>query len=552
MWRGSVAFQHFCSLISFGKDFNSPSRRVRREAYMEIFAGLAGYTASRIYAEAIDLTKVEASVADLVIGLKALSQRWLLYTNDELYSLAFLLDINERGRVSWTDFYDFCVGVHEALTEDVRVLPGLAFENLYGDLMKLSELYAFCGVDVTCVKGAAVRSHGESPSSAAHGSEMSAAESMLIVTLADIAATARDAGFLPLTDLLSAVGPLASEIGVGALRSLLLSFGCSVDGEAAASPHSPVESRASKLSLCNPEAPLGKQPLAENSLQNLRTNLKSLKDSAFDISQKLLGQQEGVESTKGMWKSIESIEKNITSLSRSDSTLVNTSSSSSPKKRSSISKMFGAVGEGEDKHADSGPAVAEMVQMLQTIAATPSPAKTPNNGAARSRPSTTPPTPLHIAQSSVTARRKQIIKSSVKLDSSNSHMAQANSSASSSARKSPAGARGQINTTPLRSRPVPGTPGSRSSTPARPSPSSRSSTPGKAQSSSGERPVNLSIFKSPMDRQLSHPNRNVYDENTFQWQPSVRCNKYSERFQTTSDLQEGRKIISVFYNEPHK
>ena len=55
-----------------------------------------------------------------------------------------------------------------------------------------------------------------------------------------------------------------------------------------------------------------------------------------------------------------------------------------------------------------------------------------------------------------------------------------------------------------------------------------------------------------MDRQLSHPNRNVYDENTFQWQPSVRCNKYSERFQTTSDLQEGRKIISVFYNEPHK
>ena len=58
--------------------------------------------------------------------------------------------------------------------------------------------------------------------------------------------------------------------------------------------------------------------------------------------------------------------------------------------------------------------------------------------------------------------------------------------------------------------------------------------------------TNLSIFKSPAAR-AKHVHRNIYSEETMSWESdkSLLTNKYNERFQTTHDTIDAKKIFRV-------
>jgi hypothetical protein len=64
-----------------------------------------------------------------------------------------------------------------------------------------------------------------------------------------------------------------------------------------------------------------------------------------------------------------------------------------------------------------------------------------------------------------------------------------------------------------------------------------SSTPSPGASSR----VDLSIFRSPLNRQLSG-NKNIYDNKNYTWNPTKKTNKYNERFQTNADLINQSKL----------
>ena len=55
--------------------------------------------------------------------------------------------------------------------------------------------------------------------------------------------------------------------------------------------------------------------------------------------------------------------------------------------------------------------------------------------------------------------------------------------------------------------------------------------------------LNMGIFKSP--RHYPHPNRNVFDEKSFAWVPTVLTGKYTDRFVTTKHLMEGPKVNAM-------
>ena len=60
--------------------------------------------------------------------------------------------------------------------------------------------------------------------------------------------------------------------------------------------------------------------------------------------------------------------------------------------------------------------------------------------------------------------------------------------------------------------------------------------------------TDMSIFKSPAKWQAS-TNVNVFDPHHLSWVPTGLTNKYRQRFQTTHDLVDGRKMHAVFYHQ---
>ena len=62
------------------------------------------------------------------------------------------------------------------------------------------------------------------------------------------------------------------------------------------------------------------------------------------------------------------------------------------------------------------------------------------------------------------------------------------------------------------------------------------------------KPANMSIFRSPGGRTV-HPNRNSYDSSTYSWKPTVITGKYNDRFQTTHDLMDAKKMNCILYNQ---
>ena len=528
LYNGSDAFQNFCSIVTRGKESASPSRRRRREAYMEIFAALAGLSASKIYAENIDIESVTASFDDIAIGLKSLSDRWLTYSSDELYSLAFLMDINEKGSVSWTDFFEFMLGIHEALAEDYRQNPAKVFESLYDDLKEIS-YQASLGIPPSSQNRVSVIPNTPQDDS-------------LFVRLQCLATYARNVlGVQPLTTLLQAAGPIGSDMYAGDLLHLLNSLGAQIDDAEFNSPNngdkavgkeipvSPIPKVANDQYKTKHSIHAGVSSRDENhtvdntedTVQSFHHSIQDLRVTAKKISEKIAEQDGNMEETMGIWSAIHSIEKNFNRLVTLSPTNEKPTDATSPHdelkspNKSSNKTIFKLFTEQSSENNDDS-----NIDINTNVPFSPVTQEKSNKvGAGLARASVTINTSMNSnyeykvksPTGTVATRRRSLESTPKELRRSSVAASTMHSNAS------PSGS------------------------------SSVASSKHIAHFRNSIKPVNLSIFRSPGGR-IVHPNRNSYDNSTYSWKPTVITGKYNDRFQTTHDLMEAKKMNSILYN----
>ena len=536
LYNGSDAFHNYCSIVSRGKESASPSRRRRREAYMEIFAALAGLSASKIYAENIDIETLTASFDDIAIGLKSLSDRWLTYSSDELYSLAFMMDINERGSVCWTDFFDFMLGIHEALAEDYRQNPAKVFESLYDDLKEMS-YQASLGIlpsSQNRVPGIANSPHDDS----------------MFVRLQCLATYARNVlGMQPLTMLLQAAGPIGSDLYADDFVQLLISLGAQIDDsylnlppEVKAMntdiPVSPIPKTANEQYktqhavnggvISKEESHIIVSGDSEETMQSFHDSIQDLRVTAKKISEKIAEQDGNMQETMGIWSAIHNIEKNFNRLSALSPTKEKSAISASSEKiikspgKSPDKTMFKLFAEQASENDNSNDNDDDNVNIDTNVPFSPV-AQEKNNKCSSG-----------LTRTSVTINTSMNSSYECKKKSPNGTVANRRRSLDST----PKEMRRSSIAASISMNPIASPSGGNSVTSSRHNAHFRNST----------KPANLSIFRSPGGR-IVHPNRNSYDNSTYSWKPTVITGKYNDRFQTTHDLMDAKKMNCILYNQ---
>ena len=529
LYNGSDAFQNYCSIVSRGKESSSPSRRRRVEAYMEIFAALAGLSASKIYAENINLGTLSASFDDIAIGLRSLSDRWLTYSSDELYSLAFMMDINEKGSVCWTDFFDFMLGIHEALAEDYKQNPAKVFESLYDDLKEISYQASL----------------GILPSSQNRVPDIpnSPHDDSIFVRLQCLASYARDVfGMQPLTKFLQAAGPIGGYLYADDLVQLLVSLGAQIDDSClnyspddkamkTDIPVSPIPKTANEQYkaqyatnggvISREESHIIVSGETEETMQSFHDSIQDLRVTAKKISEKIAEQDGNMQETMGIWSAIHNIEKNFNRLATlsptkekpakfafSDEKII-TSPNRSPDK--TMFKLFAEQDDSNDTdNIDTNIPFSPVVQE--------------KNSKCSSR----------LARTSVTINTSMNTTHECKKKSPNGTVANRRRSLDST----PKELRRSSIAASILTNPIGSPSGDNSVTRSRHIAHFRNST----------KPANMSIFRSPGGRTV-HPNRNSYDSSTYSWKPTVITGKYNDRFQTTHDLMDAKKMNCILYNQ---
>ncbi|KAJ1442364.1 hypothetical protein B484DRAFT_442166 [Ochromonadaceae sp. CCMP2298] len=111
LYGSDEAFHALCSVVTFGKDLASPSKRIKRDARIDLYNRL-------LRSQQPDLknyTGVNLSYYEFAGAVQNFSDRWSSqYPFDELLSLAFIVDGEEAGQVSCNGFKTFIEEVEHA------------------------------------------------------------------------------------------------------------------------------------------------------------------------------------------------------------------------------------------------------------------------------------------------------------------------------------------------------------------------------------------------------------------------------------------------------
>lgn len=195
------AFRNFCSLLVRGKEFSHPSKRRRREAYLDLFSTLSGVTASKIYELQLDAEELKATYDNILIALYGISERWKRHPIDAIYSLCMLIDFDSNGYATWTDFFDFIEGIEDA-TKHKTLSTEKVLTQLYRDLRDHTKLCAYGGF------------YSQDLTNEVLKIELGQDELLLYSRIAEFVTYARKAGKTPLKDfcqLIQEKGPLINE-----------------------------------------------------------------------------------------------------------------------------------------------------------------------------------------------------------------------------------------------------------------------------------------------------------------------------------------------------
>lgn len=132
LYESSEPFVTFCFHCLYAKDMNSPNRRLKRQARIDLFMKLASALHPKRFKMKLEVIRM--NYTDLSFGLYHLGDKWKLFSIDELTSLAMLvIEKNNKNHISWTEFealLDAIVLFHK----DNPVKPKIGFQVLYENL----------------------------------------------------------------------------------------------------------------------------------------------------------------------------------------------------------------------------------------------------------------------------------------------------------------------------------------------------------------------------------------------------------------------------------
>ena len=117
LYGSDEAFHALCSLLLFGKDLCSPNKRIKAEAKLDFY--------SKLLAKHHPHCKLPHSrhmtYGEFASSLRSMNDRWATtYSIDELISLAYIVDIDEQGVISYDAYLRFTCEVERAARSNIN------------------------------------------------------------------------------------------------------------------------------------------------------------------------------------------------------------------------------------------------------------------------------------------------------------------------------------------------------------------------------------------------------------------------------------------------
>lgn len=481
------AFRNFCSLVVRGKEFSHPSKKRRREAYLDLFATLSGYTPSKMFELQLNAEDVKATYDNVAKALLGISDRWKRHPVDAIYSLCMLIDFDSNGYATWNDFFDFLEGIEDA-TKHKTLSTEKVLTQLYRDLRDHTKLSAYGGF------------YSQDLSNEVLTIELSQDELVLYARIAEFLAYTRKLGNSPLKDLYQLLQEKGlAFVTVNDLINFFTEMGATIKDDDATDNNTNNYFEENKM--------IKDIKLEENfDYDNVNETIELLRINANKISEKLISRSDSTD--PNILNALKSIEQELGSFGKKMIKNNNNNHTNSSSKVSSIWSFSESAYSDEDNFpiednlaSRRGVATPDKLTIFNNrLSPRVSFYQTPDGEGLVSKLSEGS---IHITPTSNSPNRSGKVH---------------NRRMSLSAQKDTISLLHKV---------------------------TKASTPSPGASAR----VDLSIFRSPLSRQLSG-NKNVYDDKNYMWHPTIKTNKYNQRFQTKEDLINQSKLNSLlgYYN----
>ena len=556
------AFQGLCSTLTRGKDLCSPTKRAKRKANEKYFASLSGIncesprTKKRLI-DGVHATKILA----LAQGLSEQSDRWAKMSADDILSVTLLMDVSLRGSVTWQEFYTYCNRVDSALaSQTAKNTPQKAIADLYtimvrdrqieatihfvehiGSAMNEEALSRFTAKLIKLAICARLQSmnpltllinlqvhersvaHKKAEKAAAKKAKELANEGAGAGTGIAAAATSASPTALSVTK---------EDMPLDALASLFLHLGADVIGEGSEGVQRAKLSYQKKLSASRQSNNTNVKDKGDNN-----ENLENLSISGVDLD------VTSTSATSFLLDTPLHLRNPTTSNSNVNSSDLDSSIAMLRENASAISARLAAQGQDVDSAVKIWSALQTLESELTKAAVTSSPRtpatpKVSSSSSGNGNSSSGRPSPVNLficaTPGSANSSPRSMTRSPGVYSTADEYMkidqaSEKQASAVISSGRTPTNVNANASGSSIDSN----------------NSSSRSRISPIANLANVR--TNLSIFKSPAARSKSFNNPNVYSEETMTWESnkSNLTNVYNERFQSTNQCIDGRKIFRV-------
>jgi len=450
-------------------------------------------------------------VLDLVKGLANQSERWTKIPIDEVLSIALLMDATDSYFVSWSDFFAFSTRIDEGLREDINA-PAQQVRVLYDLMVQEKVARAEEGFRLPLVANDA--STARLRALAMHARDTLRLNPLMMLfqlmntnnqdSLSELDAVIESEALVMLFQHLGA--HIGDESGVMKARIELSTklnhaeavFEASTVASSPASSKKKAKGKNSSPSSKGPASSSSSTPSSSSIPKGgidpeLDQDLFKLRENASAIAAKLASQSQNMEQTLSIWSALQALEKELVKASSTGSLVglpgkeANTAVSNNKGSNSSSSSSVESSRKGSPSRRNLS--LDTSYELDET------------------------------AEDEEVVQVKSAQKQTLRTPSTNDR----NVSSSSSSMLSSGGS---ISIS--------------SSSGKKKKPNQRLSS-----SSSASKRVNMTIFKSPSTH--VHGNVNAYNNETYMWQPTLLTGKYNERFQTTHENMEAKKLFGRFF-----
>lgn len=126
IYGSDEAFHSLCSVVTLGKDVSSPSKRIKRDARIDLYGKIVQCS----YPNVLNAAAKPISYYEFATGIQQFSERWSQHPFDELLSLAYLVDVDQTGEITCGGFSSFIDEV-EASYRINPSYPREALDDMY-------------------------------------------------------------------------------------------------------------------------------------------------------------------------------------------------------------------------------------------------------------------------------------------------------------------------------------------------------------------------------------------------------------------------------------